>query len=189
MPQLIDFNLLFRLVVDLISVWLLVRFIYYSIYKTRDLFFSLIVTNLVIFLLSYALNGHEISMGAAFGLFAVFGMLRFRTEDISLKDMTYLFLSIALGVFNAVAQTSLWVLPVVSASMLLVTFLLESNLLYHRESARVVNYDRTDLLAVGREAEMLLDLQTKTGLPIHRFQVMRIDFLRDTVQLRVYFKD
>jgi hypothetical protein len=128
-------------------------------------------------------------MGAAFGLFAVFGMLRFRTEDISLKDMTYLFLSIALGVFNAVAQTSLWVLPVVSASMLLVTFLLESNLLYHRESARVVNYDRTDLLAVGREAEMLLDLQTKTGLPVHRFQVMRIDFLRDTVQLRVYFKD
>jgi hypothetical protein len=103
--------------------------------------------------------------------------------------MTYLFLSIALGVFNAVAQTSLWVLPVVSASMLLVTFLLESNLLYHRESARVVNYDRTDLLAVGREAEMLLDLQTKTGLPVHRFQVMRIDFLRDTVQLRVYFKD
>lgn len=128
-------------------------------------------------------------MGAAFGLFAVFGMLRFRTEDISLKDMTYLFLSIALGVFNAVAQTSLWVLPVVSASMLLVTFLLESNLLYHRESTRVVNYDRTDLLAVGREAEMLLDLQTKTGLPVHRFQVMRIDFLRDTVQLRVYFKD
>nr|MBM3932649.1 DUF4956 domain-containing protein [Sphingomonadales bacterium] len=88
-------DLLARLVMDLIAVWVMVRGIYFGVYRTRDLFFTLIVTNLVIFLLSYSLNGSQFSLGAAFGLFAVFGMLRFRTEDISIKDMTYLFLAIA----------------------------------------------------------------------------------------------
>jgi len=82
----------FRLLIDIISVFALVRFIYYPIYKYRDLFFTFFIFNIIIFLISFLLNKVELSMGAAFGLFAVFSILRYRTEDISIKDMTFLFL-------------------------------------------------------------------------------------------------
>jgi hypothetical protein len=165
----------------------MVRGIYFGVYRTRDLFFTLIVTNLVIFLLSYSLNGSQFSLGAAFGLFAVFGMLRFRTEDISIKDMTYLFLAIAFGVFAAVAQMPWWMQALVLGGILGITALLESNLLYRRESVKSVLYDKPEMLQESSNQELIDDLKARTGLPVHRFQVVRVDLLRDTVQLKVYY--
>src|SRR4051812_24200076 len=86
-----------RLLIDILTVLLLVRYIYFPLYKSKELFFTFFIFNLVIFLISFLLNKVDLSMGAAFGLFAVFSMLRYRTENISIKDMTYLFLSIAIG--------------------------------------------------------------------------------------------
>ena len=176
-----------RLILDLAAVWLMVRGIYFGVYKTRDLFFTLIITNLVIFMLSYSLNETAFSMGAAFGLFAVFGMLRFRTEDISIKDMTYLFLAISLGVFSAVAAMPPLSMGAVMLGILGLTALLESNWLYRRESVRTVLYDRVDLIQEANEERVLEDLRLRTALPVHRFQVLRVDLLRDTVQLKVYY--
>ena len=176
-----------RLILDLAAVWLMVRGIYFGVYKTRDLFFTLIITNLVILMLSYSLNGAAFSMGAAFGLFAVFGMLRFRTEDISIKDMTYLFLAISLGVFSAVASMPPLPMGAVMLGILGLTALLESNWLYRRESVRTVLYDRVDLIQEANEERVLEDLRLRTALPVHRFQVLRVDLLRDTVQLKVYY--
>ena len=93
-----------RFVIDLLSVFLLIRLIYYRIYKNSEYFFTYFIFNIVIFLISFLLNKVELSMGAAFGLFAVFSMLRYRTEDISIKDMTYLFLVIAMGLIAAVTK-------------------------------------------------------------------------------------
>ena len=121
-----------RLAIDLSSVIILIRFIYFQVYKTKDLFFTYIIFNLIIFLISFSLNKAELSMGAAFGLFAVFSMLRYRTEDISIKDMSYLFLSIALGVLNAVTKGGWEELSTISAIILLITWLLESNWLMKR---------------------------------------------------------
>ncbi|MFM8512610.1 MAG: DUF4956 domain-containing protein [Bacteroidota bacterium] len=180
-------DLLIRLAMDLIAVWVMVRGIYFGVYRTRDLFFTLIVTNLVIFLLSYSLNGSQFSLGAAFGLFAVFGMLRFRTEDISIKDMTYLFLAIAFGVFAAVAQMPWWMQGLVLGGILGITALLESNLLYRRESVKSVLYDKPEMLQKASNQDIIDDLKARTGLPVHRFQVVRVDLLRDTVQLKVYY--
>ena len=176
-----------RLILDLAAVWLMVRGIYFGVYKTRDLFFTLIITNLVIFMLSYSMNGTAFSMGAAVGLFAVFGMLRFRTEDISIKDMTYLFLAISLGVFSAVAAMPPLSMGAVMLGILGLTALLESNWLYRRESVRTVLYDRVDLIQEANEERILEDLRLRTALPVHRFQVLRVDLLRDTVQLKVYY--
>lgn len=180
-------DLLIRLAMDLVAVWVMVRGIYFGVYRTRDLFFTLIVTNLVIFLLSYSLNGSQFSLGAAFGLFAVFGMLRFRTEDISIKDMTYLFLAIAFGVFAAVAQMPWWMQALVLGGILGITALLESNLLYRRESVKSVLYDKPEMLQMASNQDLIDDLKARTGLPVHRFQVVRVDLLRDTVQLKVYY--
>ena len=95
---------LFRFLIDIISVFILVRFVYYKVYKRSDLFFTFFIFNIVIFLICFLLNKVELSMGAAFGLFAVFSMLRYRTEDISIKDMSYLFLVIAIGLIAAVTK-------------------------------------------------------------------------------------
>ncbi len=120
----------FRILIDLISVFILVRYIYFPIYKHREFFFMFVIFNLIIFLVSFLLNKVELSMGAAFGLFAVFSMLRYRTENISIKDMTYLFLSIAIGLVSAVTrikgapdQYEYMFLGGVNAIILFVTFL------------------------------------------------------------------
>src|ERR1700756_5381155 len=125
----------FRLSIDLLTVFILVRYIYFPIYRHREFFFMFVIFNLIIFLVSFLLNKVELSMGAAFGLFAVFSMLRYRTENVSIKDMTYLFLSIAVGLVCAVTkikgapdQYEYVFLVGVNAVILLVTFLLESKI-------------------------------------------------------------
>lgn len=138
-----------RLLVDLVSVIVLIRLIYYPIYKHRDLFFTFFIFNLIIFLISFLLNKVELSMGAAFGLFAVFSMLRYRTEDISIKDMTYLFLVIALGLVSAVIKLKnaedayeILFLVFINSVVLLITYLLESNTLMKKEMMKRLTYEK-----------------------------------------------
>ena len=176
-----------RLAIDLSSVIILIRFIYFQVYKTKDLFFTYIIFNLIIFLLSFSLNKAELSMGAAFGLFAVFSMLRYRTEDISIKDMSYLFLSIALGVLNAVTKGGWEELSTISAIILLITWLLESSWLMKKESSKVIFYDQIELIPTENHEQLMADIRLRTGIPVHRVLVQKIDFLRDSAQIRIYY--
>lgn len=176
-----------RLAIDLSSVLILIRFIYFQVYKTKDLFFTYIIFNLIIFLISFSLNKAELSMGAAFGLFAVFSMLRYRTEDISIKDMSYLFLSIALGVLNAVTKGGWEELSTISAIILLITWLLESNWLMKKESSKVIFYDQIELIPIENHEQLMADIRLRTGIPVHRVLVQKIDFLRDSAQIRIYY--
>jgi hypothetical protein len=176
-----------RLAIDLSSVIILIRFIYFQVYKTKDLFFTYIIFNLIIFLISFSLNKAELSMGAAFGLFAVFSMLRYRTEDISIKDMSYLFLSIALGVLNAVTKGGWEELSTISAIILLITWLLESSWLMKKESSKVIFYDQIELIPTENHEQLMADIRLRTGIPVHRVLVQKIDFLRDSAQIRIYY--
>ena len=176
-----------RLAIDLTSVIIRIRFIYFQVYKSKDLFFTYIIFNLVIFLLSFSLNKAELSMGAAFGLFAVFSMLRYRTEDISIKDMSYLFLSIALGVLNAVTKGGWEELCTISIIILLITWLLESSWLMKKESSKVIFYDQIELIPTENHEQLMADIRLRTGIPVHRVLVQKIDFLRDSAQIRIYY--
>jgi len=185
-----------RLVIDFCSVFILVRFIYYPLYKHRELFFTFFIFNLIIFLISFLLNKVELSMGAAFGLFAVFSMLRYRTEDISIKDMTYLFLAISIGLVSAVTKvkdTEDYLehifLCIINGTTLLVTWLLESRVLMKKEMAKLVIYENIELIKAGREQEMLEDIRNRTGIHIHRFSIQKIDFLKDAAQIKIYYYD
>jgi hypothetical protein len=190
----ISFKILFRLLIDITSVFVLIRLIYYPIYKHRDLFFTFFIFNLIIFLISFLLNKVDLSMGAAFGLFAVFSMLRYRTEDISIKDMTYLFLVIAIGLVSAVTKIKdtddhieyLFLIGV-NAVILVITYLLESNLLMKKETVRTVLYENIEMIKSGKEEELLADLKLRTGFNVHRYSVQKIDFLKDAAQIKVYY--
>jgi hypothetical protein len=180
-------KLFIRLVIDLSSLFILIRFIYFRNYKRTDLFLTFFVFNVVIFLITYLLNKVEMSMGAAFGLFAVFSMLRYRTEGISAKDMTYLFLSIAIGLIAAISKGGWDDLSLFAIIILVVTYLLESGLLIKKEHYKSITYENIKLITPDKSEELILDLKTRTGLNIHRVEIKEIDFLKDATMMIIYY--
>ena len=183
-----------RLLIDIASVFVLIRYVYFPTYKHRELFFTFFIFNLIIFLICFLLNKVELSMGAAFGLFAVFSMLRYRTEDISIKDMTYLFLVIAMGLMAAVTKIKDAVdayeylfLVIINGIVILLTYLLESNALMRKEAVKIITYENIELVKADRHEELRADISARTGIQINRITVQKIDFLRDTAQVRIYY--
>jgi hypothetical protein len=183
-----------RLVIDLVTVFILVRLIYFPIYRQKEFFFMFTIFNLIIFLISFLLNKVDLSMGAAFGLFAVFSMLRYRTESISIKDMTYLFLCIAIGLVTAVTKIKdaplaeeHWFLVGLCGAILLLTWILESNLFSKKEQSRLIVYENIELIQAHRREDLLNDLRTRTGINVHRASIVRINFLKDSALVKVYF--
>lgn len=177
---LIDF------LINIITIIIIVRFIYYPNYHKQEVFFTYFLFNIAIFLLTFLLNKIKISMGAAFGLFAVFSMLRYRTEGISMKDMTYLFIVIAVGLISAI-QLDYIDLIVINGIIIAFTFLLDGNILMRREFSKLVNYEKIELIHPNRHEELLDDLKTRTGLNIHHISIVKIDFLRDMAILNIYY--
>ncbi len=192
--QKISAKLMIRLLLDFVSVLILIRGVYFHTYHRRELFFTFFIFNLVIFLICFLLNKVDLSMGAAFGLFAVFSMLRYRTEDISIKDMSYLFLVIAIGLVNAVTKIKgagdeyeYLLLGLINGVIIGATFLLESKLLFKKEMVQVINYDKVDLAHEDNRALLLEDIKLRTGLNVHRITVTKIDFLKEGFQVKVYY--
>ncbi len=183
-----------RLLINIASIFILVRFIYYKINKRSEYFFTYFIFNLVIFLMCFFLNKVKLSMGAAFGLFAVFGMLRYKTEEISIKDMTYLFLVIAIGLLTAVIKIEdvayyyeFLFIVAINAFILLMTYLLESNALMKRETAKNVIYENIELIKPEKRTELMADLELRTGLKINRISIGKIDFLKDIATIKIYY--
>lgn len=194
--QKMSAKLIFRLLIDLSSVFILIRFIYYPIYKHRELFFTYFIFNIVIFLISFLLNKVDLSMGAAFGLFAVFSMLRYKTEEIAIKDMTYVFLVIAIGLVSAVtkikdtADNIEYIFLIgINAVILVITYLLESNIFMKKESVKTILYENIEMIKDGKQAELLADLKLRTGFNVHRYSIHKIDFLKDAAQIKIYYYD
>lgn len=176
-----------RFLVDIASVFILIRFIYFRHYKRTDLFLTFFGFNIVIFLITYLLNKVEMSMGAAFGLFAVFSILRYRTEGLSAKDVTYLFLTIALGLITAISKGSWDDLSIMSGLLLVIIAILEGNWLMKKEQTKMVIYDKINLITPERRQELIADLKTRTGLNIHRVEIQEYDFLKDATQLTIFY--
>jgi hypothetical protein len=181
-------SFLLRIAFDLATVFAIVRGIYRRQPHRSELQFTLFSMNLVIFLVSYLLNAVEMTMGAAFGLFAVFSMLRYRTENISARDMTYVFIAIAVGLLTAVSGGGWLELALVCVVVVGGIWLLESGRLLEREQVQQVVYDRMDLIPPEKRTELVEDLRARTGLAITRVEVGHIDLVKDTVHLSVYHR-
>jgi hypothetical protein len=178
-----------RMGINFLSVFMLIRLIYFRAYKRKELFFTFFIFNFVIFLITHLLNKVDMGLGAAFGLFAVFSMLRYRTENIEAKDMTYLFLSITLGLITAIAKASALELCILNGLILLVTFLLEGGFLLKREMTKNIQYENIDLISPENQDKLLADLKARTGLDIHRVDIGKIDFLKDTASIKIYYSE
>lgn len=185
-----DFIELFlRFVLNMAVVTSIVRLIYYKATKRRDYLFTYILISATIFLLCFLLDNVKLELGFALGLFAIFGIIRYRTQQIPIREMTYLFLVIGLSVINALAskKTSYAELIFTNGALIFIAYVLERLSSLKHESRKVINYEKIELIKPANRAELLADLEERTGLVINRVEIGRIDFLRDMAKIYVYY--
>ncbi|HYF66397.1 MAG TPA: DUF4956 domain-containing protein [Herpetosiphonaceae bacterium] len=176
---------------NLAMTLLIVRGIYYPVTQDKNFVFTFVAFNTIIYFVLGLLTSVEVSVGVGFGLFAIFSLLRYRTDEIPIREMTYLFIVIALGVMNAMLMThgSVARLLAANGAIMVVLFVLERGWGFRFESNKRVAYDRIELIAPGRRAELLADLRQRTGLPVKRVEIGRLDFLHDMADLKVFYDE
>ena len=182
-------DLVIRAFFNLGVVLLLVRVLYYKITPRKEYLFTYILISMVVFFMVMLLENVGVELGFALGLFAIFGMLRYRTRQIPIREMTYLFLVIGVSVINSLAnrRVSYAELLLTNVAIVLITFLLEKVFLLRTESKKLVNYEKIELIKPARRAELIADLEERTGLTIHRVEIERIDYLRDAARIYIYY--
>lgn len=183
------YKLLFRFGLNLSVLLVIVRLIYYPIAKRKDYLFTYIMISILTFTICFVLKKFEMEMGMAMGLFAIFGIIRYRTDPIPIKEMTYLFIVIGLSVINALVnkQMSIPELLFLNGAAIVATYGMERLWLLKHESRKIITYEKIDLIKPENEHQLIADLEKRTGLNINRVQIGKIDFLRDTAQIFVYY--
>lgn len=183
------FEMIIRFLINFSVVFLLVRVIYYPIHKRKDYLVTFFLINILIFFVCIVMNDVKMNMAFAFGLFAIFGILRYRTEQLPIKEMTYLFMVIAIAVLNSLAgkKVSFAELMLVNITIIVATYLLEKVFLLKHESRKSILYENIENVKPENHEQLIADLKVRTGLAINRVQIGRIDFLRDTVKIIIYY--
>jgi len=182
-------SLLTRFSLNMIVILIVVIGLYAKNSKRKDFYFSFIAVSMVIFLLCFLLVSVKIELGFALGLFAVFGIIRYRTDAIPIKEMTYLFVVIAISVINALASNKVSYAELITTNLLIVAglYILEKILNLRQETSYRVVYEKIENVQAGMEDVLLADLKLRTGKNIKRFEIERIDFLRDVAYIYVFF--
>ena len=184
-------ELVFRFGINLVVILLLVRWLYYSGAKRKDYLFTYILISTVVFLLCFLLESVSLQIGFALGLFAIFGIIRYRTNPMPIKEMTYLFLVIGISVINALTtKTGMAEILFANLTVILVTLGLEKIWLLRHVSSKMIVYEKIDLIKPENYDEMIADLKERTGLTdIKKVEIGRINFLKDTCRMIIYYEE
>ena len=174
---------------NLVSAFVVVRLIYHMAAKRRDYVFTFMLVSNSVFLLCRLLAGVEIDLAFALGLFAIFGIIRYRTYAVPIREMTYLFIVITLAVINALAPMAASWVEILLANGLIWTlaWILERLWFVEHLATKVVIYDRIELLHEGRRSELVADLEQRTGVSIVHLEIGKVDLLRDTANIKIHF--
>lgn len=193
--KLVDFQdlgeLFFRFLFNIGVVFIIIRYIYYPIRRRRDYLLTYALISTIIFLLCFLLDNVKLEIGFALGLFAIFGIIRYRTRQIPIKEMTYLFLVIGISVINALSNKKVSYAELIVTNLLVISvaFLLERVLLLRHESSKIINYEKIELIKPENRDKLKADLEARTGLEINRIQIGKIDFLKDSAKVMIYYYD
>jgi hypothetical protein len=168
---------------------IIIRYLYYPITKRKDYLFTYYLIGLITFFLCFALKKLDIRTGMGLGLFAIFGIIRYRTDAIEIKEMTYLFLIIGISVVNSLAskKISLAEMALINIIVVSVTYGLEYLWLVKHLTRKTIIYERIDLIVPDRHEEMKADIEARTGLTVNRIDVGKINFLDDTASVKIYY--
>jgi hypothetical protein len=183
----LDIIFITRFFINLASLFLLCYACYYRVNKNSTVASSFVLFGVGIFVITYLLHGVDMSMEFSFGLFAVFTMLRYRTESISIKEMTYLFLVTAIALLTSVGQMNLMDLMTLNIVICLLAFVMDSKLFSKGYLTQSICYERIENITPANRHQLINDLKIRTGLQIETVEIEHIDFLRDTAQLTVSY--
>ena len=183
------YMLLIRMSFNLLFLTIIIRYLYYSKTKRKDYLFTYYLIGMITFFLCFGLKKLDIDTGMGLGLFAIFGIIRYRTDSIEIKEMTYLFLVIGISVVNALGMNNISVIEIITINVctVILTFILERLWLMKHETRKTITYERIDLIVPEKYELMKADLEKRTGLNINRVEVGKIDFLNDTALIRIYY--
>lgn len=182
-------QMIFRFVLNSFFMFILIQFFYYRKSRRLDYYFTFILISISIFFLIYLLGSVKIKVGMALGLFAIFGIIRYRTETVPVREMTYLFVIISLSVINAIA-INLSYAEIFATNIIYVVsvWIVESFRGLRHISSKLILYDRVDNIHPHQREELLEDLRKRTGLKITKIEVGAINFLQDTVMIKIYYE-
>lgn len=185
------YRLLMRLAINFVFITIIVRFFYYKITKRKDYLFTYYLMSFIIFFICYSLKKLDIDTGMGLGLFAIFSIIRYRTNQIAIKEMTYLFIVIGLSVVNSLAsdKISMTELGIINFFMLGMTYCLEFVWLLKHETRKTILFENIKLVDISKTNELKAELEKRTGLTINRVEVGKINYLDDTAQLRIFYFD
>ena len=194
-------SLIIRFIINFVVVSVIARFFYYPRSHRRDYMFIFILMAMSIFMLVNLMEGDSMNIGAAMGLFAIFGIMRFRTEAVPIREMTYLFMLIALSVVNALAHADyhpkadywdgvgLVTILFVNIVFIIMAWIFESSKVMSEECSRIIAYDNVSLITPEKREELKADLEKRTGLKITRIEIGLLDYLKDSALIRIFYND
>jgi hypothetical protein len=185
------YKLITRFAFNFVVTIILIRFLYYKHSKRKDYFFIFMIFSTIVFLLCFLLGKVSVEIGFALGLFAIFGILRYRTDTIPIKEMTYLFLMVGIAVINSLSdKTVSWAELVFSnLIIILITWYLERIWMQKREGFMDIRYEKIELIHPTRHQELLEDIKKRTGLNVYRISIDRINFMKDTAKVRIFYRE
>ncbi len=183
-------ELLIAFFINLIAIMIVVRGLYYPKCKRGEFFFTYILIAISTFMLIYVLGDVKLKAGIALGLFAIFSIIRYRTEQVAIREMTYLFIIIAVSAINGltVSELSYGEVLIINTLFILSIWICESKLLISHYSYKVIKYDNIKLITPDKKDELIADLEKRTGLKIEKVEVGAIDFLKDAAIIKMYYK-
>ena len=175
---------------NLLVSFLIIQFFYYPKSRRMDYYFTFMMFSSAMCLLLFLMNNLSLEIGFTLGLFAIFGMIRYRTETVPVREMTYLFIIIAVSVINGIgADVPFLELVAANVLIILLIWLLESRGVFvRRTSVKLIIYDRVDLILPERRDELVEDLRKRTGLDIRDIEIGQVDFLKDTAWIKVTYE-
>lgn len=182
------FSLLLRFFFNLLVAWIIIRCFYYRKSRRRDYFVTFMLFSSAMFLLIFLMENVKLQIGFMLGLFAIFGMIRYRTETVPIREMTYLFVIIAISVINGLALNISYA-ELVLANILIIGLVavLENDKILRHTSAKLILYDRIDLIVPERRKEMIADIEKRVGIPVQRIEIGHVDLLKDTAFVKIYY--
>ena len=183
------YKMIFRFVLNISFLGLIVRWLYFSSARRKDYLFTYFMIGIIVFFLCFTLKKYELDIGMALGLFAIFGIIRYRTDAIAIKEMTYLFVVIGVSVMNSLANQKMSFMEIIFANVLIVLalYIMEKRWLIKSVSTKVIQYEKIENIKPERHDELKTDLENRLGLPIETITVGNVDFLKDSATITITY--
>ena len=183
------YKMAFRFVLNISFLTLIVRWLYFSSARRKDYLFTYFMIGIIVFFLCFTLKKYELDIGMALGLFAIFGIIRYRTDAIAIKEMTYLFVVIGVSVMNSLANQKMSFTEIIVANVLIVLalYIMEKKWLIKSVSTKVIQYEKIENITPDRYHVLKADIETRLGFPIETITIGNVDFLKDSASITITY--